>query len=65
MKGTHNQSNMIFKGLVLKKCFLNFFIHLSFFKLILKVIEVHVFVAQPLGPAEADPVDDGGVVELI
>lgn len=31
----------------------------------LQVTEVHVFVAQPLSAAQADPVDDGGVVELV
>lgn len=38
---------------------------LRFAELLLQVLHVDVFVAVALGFAEADPVDDGGVVEAV
>lgn len=39
--------------------------HLRLFEPVLQVTEVHVFVAQPLCPTQTDPINDGGMVQLI
>lgn len=40
-------------------------LHLGLFQLGLQVTQVHVFVSEPLGPTQPDPVNDGGVIQLI
>ena len=39
--------------------------HLGLFELVLQITEVHVFVAQPLRSAQTDPINDGGMVQLV
>lgn len=39
--------------------------HLRLFELVLQITEVHVFVAQPLRATQTDPIDNGGMIQLV